>query len=269
MENNSAFLLSREELVLLLRLLDANSVLGLDTDPLGALTDQQFATGLIYAERALRARQLAMLDEKGNLKVQSDLLKAIGTCAYPHKSLAIHCFPETDSAPSRYFFHWRSDKSAVVHSIPQDALHLLTSLADEESLLTTAVSVCRCKAVSKDVVADINLESEVLANARSIIAKGDAASAEKLLIENNANHKSATALVKILSTPHSLAVIHFLSPRPEDTLASREVTILHNAETAWLMTQSESNAENSTLALQQISNEELLTYFQDMWISTN
>lgn len=269
MENNPAFLLSKEELTLLLRLLDTNFILGLDPDPLGALTEQQQAVGLIGAERALRSRQLAMLDEKGSLKVQNDLLQVVGTCAYPHKSLAIHYFSEVNSTPSRYFFYWRNDKSAVVHTIPQDALHLLALLEDETALLNAAVSVCQCNVASKDGMVDINLTSEVLTAVRSIAMKGDAESATKLLIENNVNRESAVALIKLLSAPYSLTVIYFLTPRPENTLASREVTILCNAEIAWLMTQTESNTDNSTFVLQQISGEELLVYLRDMWSSVN
>ena len=79
-------LLSREELLLLLDLLQANTIPGLEVDPFGELNDAQRQLAIVWAGRALRARELAQLNEAGELMVHDDLLTAVGTCAYADKA---------------------------------------------------------------------------------------------------------------------------------------------------------------------------------------
>lgn len=256
------FLLSREELILLLRLIDAVYVFGLEADPLDNLTEQQQAVGLLYAERALRAKGLAMLNEQGQLKIQRDLLEAVGTCAYPHKSIVTHHFA-ANALPIPCFFHLR-DKSIIAHTISESVLHHLVLLADQQSLLNEILSVCCCETLPETVAIDINLKGEVFSQAHERAMKGEIQAAVDVLTVNKVNEVSAEIVSKMLSSSHNVSVIHILTPLPENSLAKRELTILHNTETAWLMVQSETDATNSTFTLQPITTDKFKTLLEDI-----
>src|SRR5690349_19874224 len=102
------FVLSREELLLILNLLGTGYSFGLETEPLGEISAEQKAFSLVCAERALRARGLARLDEDRHLKVQAGLLKAVAVCGYAARSLLVHYFGAQGQA-RRLFGHVHAD----------------------------------------------------------------------------------------------------------------------------------------------------------------
>ena len=71
-------LLSREELLYVLNILQAQTIPGLDADPLGQMDGPQHQLALVVAERALRARELAISHNGSGMVVHNALLTAVG-----------------------------------------------------------------------------------------------------------------------------------------------------------------------------------------------
>ena len=118
-------LLSRDELLLMLQLLRAPTLAGLDANPAGDWNAEQQRVALTVAERALRARDLAHLRPGGELAVHTALLAAVGVCAYPQATLFVYHWPANAEAATRYFAHQRQGE-LVAHTRPADVLHLFT-----------------------------------------------------------------------------------------------------------------------------------------------
>ena len=89
---NLAVQLSREELIFLLFTLKTDFIPGLDPEPREHGSDQKNLS-LLFAERALRARDLVAVDAPGNLVVRETLMLMIATCAYSEMMISLHHFP--------------------------------------------------------------------------------------------------------------------------------------------------------------------------------
>src|SRR5512145_1990409 len=112
-------LLSREELLFVLNLLQAGFIPGLDDDPLGELTAEQQAFALTVAGRALRARELAQQHPDGQWVVHNNLLLAVGGCAYAQGIISVYHWPSNSALPRRFFGHLRENQ-AIAHTRPAD-----------------------------------------------------------------------------------------------------------------------------------------------------
>ena len=127
------FLLSREELILILKILKTDYLPGIDVDPIKGLTKDQIGIGILYAERSLRARELARIMPDGNLAINDALLKAVAVCAFPNRSIYLHHFP-ADDLPVLGFGHM-FDEAVIVHTLPEVGLHLFSILPNHISLV--------------------------------------------------------------------------------------------------------------------------------------
>ncbi len=94
-DQSTSVVLSREEVLAILALLQVVYIPGLDRDPIPSLTVEQQATEILCGERSLRARELARMGVDGRIQVQRDILELIGTCGYAEGSLVVTYLTDT------------------------------------------------------------------------------------------------------------------------------------------------------------------------------
>lgn len=231
--------LSRDELLLTLRLLEAETILGLDDDPYGPMDEDQRALAHVVAGRGLRARGLAQLNEEGELALHEGVLTAVGTCAYAQKSLILsHWSPEVET-PRRYFAHVREEQ-AVVHTKPGDVLHQLVLLPDREELPGRVMAFCECDEMAANGRYEFVIPAQAFAQARQQADAGEEEKAAASLAERDILIEAAQALAKTLASIDSMkATIFQLWRRADEGVEKREFTILRNAAYSWLLTSSE------------------------------
>lgn len=228
-------ILAREEVLLILRLLDHTVLYGLDADPLGELTKEQVAYGLICAERSMRARGIARIDEEnGNLLIQNDLLNALGICAFATQLCVVHHF-SAEGQPDRLIAH-RLGEQVVIHTNPGIGLHRFLTLSGRDVLLSELATACLDQP-RVDGANSLLLQTSRanLSAAREAAASGNLEQVQTYLGGGNTNVEAISHLGSLLSQPHSVSIVHILTPQQGDEVASQEFTVLHNQQQAWLM----------------------------------
>ena len=113
--------LTREELLLLVRLLGATSVPGLSFDE---QEPAEIARGLEYAEQSLRVRGLASIREDGHLAVERTLLEMVATILGAEQMVTVYRNVDDEEGT---FFAYRRDDAVVVH-LPQGLTHSLLAV---------------------------------------------------------------------------------------------------------------------------------------------
>ncbi|HID51043.1 MAG TPA: hypothetical protein EYP41_03275 [Anaerolineae bacterium] len=228
------FLLSREETLLLLDLLEAESIPGVDPDPLGELNDDQRALALIWAGRALRARELAAVGENGELLVDEGLLTAVGNCVYWQTAFYIFHWAEPGSVPVRFFGYVR-DGQAVSHTRPADVLHRFAILAGPEALIEEITVVCQCQTLPDAPERQFTLPRDQFVHVRELTEEGETAAALQMLQEAGVPGDVAGAFTAVLAGASRMSIWQIVTRNEDGATATRDYTLLRSEDAAWLV----------------------------------
>lgn len=228
------FLLSREETLLLLDLLEAESIPGLDPDPLGELNNDQRALALIWAGRALRARGLAAVGENGTLLVDEELLTAVGGCIYWQTAVYTYHWPEPGHTPIRFFGYTR-DGQAVTHTCLEDVLHRFTVLPSPEALVDEITAVCQCQTVPDAPKSQFTLPRDAFVRVRELAEAQGTAAAEETLQEAGASKETAQAFTAVLSGAPRMSIWQIVKRSETGDAETHDYTLLHSEKAAWLV----------------------------------
>ena len=236
-------LLSREELLLVLDLLEADTIPGLDADPtLGELTPEQRSLALTVAERALRARELVQLEANGELIIHKRLLTAVGVCAYPHSAVLVYHWPSQADTPVRYFGHLRGD-DVIAHSVPDSTLHMFSLLLSRAQLVEQVLAVAQYQEVAANAL-EFNIPASVLGQVRELANAAEVDAATTVLSENGVATASAQAFVHTLAGNPRVTIMQLLKQQSQGDPLRQDVTLLQNGNSAWLVSQqTESNTD--------------------------
>lgn len=227
-------LLSREELIFVLDLLQAGSIPGLDADPLGDLNAQQQALAMVWAGRALRARGLAQLNESGELAVHHALLTAVGVCAYSNNAIFIFHWPEAGPEPRRYFGHVRGNDIAS-HTRPADVLHQFTLLPSREQLMGQVLEFCEYEDGSETANLTMTVSSASFVRARELASEGQPQAAADLLAGENAPAETAAAFAATLASVPRVSILQTLKQAGEDSVRKSDFTLVQNHKYSWFI----------------------------------
>ncbi|GJM42728.1 MAG: hypothetical protein DHS20C20_30100 [Ardenticatenaceae bacterium] len=236
--NNSTepinLLLSREELLLTLRLLQADSIPGLDNDPQGNLTPEGMELALAVAGRGLQARELAQVGEDGSLALHHLLMTAVGICAYATQTIFVYHWREDGELPTRYFGHIRGD-DFVAHTRPNSVLHRFTLLPTKEKMVEQIFQLCAWedKEADKDAY---SLEVPDFGQVRQWARGGELDTAVTHLVNHRASPEAATALVSTLSQSPHVSILQTLRQRADQSVTKQDFTLVQDQDHGWLMT---------------------------------
>ena len=257
----TSFLLSREELTLLLDLLEATSITGLDSDPLGELNDDQRALAFIWAGRALRARELATVGDDGSLLVNEQLLTAVSTSVYWTTAINVYHWSAPGQTPMR-FFSYAGNGQVATHTRPEDVLHRLSVLPSSEALVEAITAVSQCQAIPEAPFVEYELSRNLFVQARELAEAQDGEAAQKILLQDGIPLETAQAITAVLSGKPRMSIWQLVSRVENEDAITHEYTLLQQDQAAWLISlspeENKLHIQNvSTVALQELLNQHL------------
>lgn len=249
-------LLSREELLLALDLLQAESLPGLDADPLGELSPEGRELALTVAGRGLRARDLAQVGEDGTLTLHTALLTAVGVCAYSTSTVFVYHWPDNGETPARYFGHVRDDDIAA-HSRPDDVLHRFTLLPSMSHLIEQILAFCQYQEAPLNELPEMAVAGQDFVKVRELASSGSAEQAASLLIASGAAQESAKAFASTLARSPRVSILQTLAQAGEDEVVKRDFTVVQDGEHTWFIGPTSEESENPNLVIRSTNREEI------------
>jgi hypothetical protein len=228
--------LSQEELLYLLDLLQAPPLPGMAIDETGR------SLMLTAAERALRARELAVLRPGGELAVHNDLLNLVGTCAYPQRRLFADHWDAAAEQPERYFACSRED-TLVAHTAPEAFLHRFTLLPDDAALAEQVLSHCRLQNVPAGAAYAFSLQADDFVQFRQLNEAGSAGEALDLLKAQQISEDAAQAFVNTLSALTGVSILQIAVAGQDESVSQRDFTVLQGNEFTWLLLAAQDNPQ--------------------------
>ena len=229
-----SFVLSREELLFLLRLIGAKDIPGLGDDPLlGQLNTEQQALGMVYAERTLRDRGLARIDESSELQLHTELLQAVTACAFSHRSIVVYHL-DANRRATQYFGHIR-EQTVIAHTKPEPPLHRLHMLHDEHALIQEILTLVQAEDMPESDPAAIVFPLAFVPKIRELAAQGEHNTALNLLLENGVAAGPGSRLLQTLAGKYALTIFQNYNRLLDGSFLTRSVTLLRNQHIAWMM----------------------------------
>lgn len=263
-EEPITIVLSREEVLLALQLLQAEGLPGLDEDPSGVLPAEQMALALFVASRGLRARRLAQLDEGEQLQLHSTLLTAVGVCAYAQNTLFAYHWPDDGQPVMRYFAHLR-DNHIVVHTRPEDVLHQFDLLPSREDLLAQVLAFCQYAtngSASHNPMWEMTLSATEFVQVREWAEKGQTETAVAHLTALQITPEAAQSFVAALGMNRRVTVFQTLKQQTAAIVNKRDFTLVQEPTQAWLILPA-TNGEPTKLHIKTTDQTELVSLLDD------
>lgn len=247
--------LARDELALILSLLQAQTIPGLDPDPLGERTPEQQDTAFVVAARGLRARGLARAraadqPDAAPLTVHVGVLAAVGACAFSTGALFVYHWPSRAALPLRVYGHLR-DGIHVIHTPYEEVLHRFTVLASREQLVDQALAVCQLREGPAALTGELRLAGEDFAQLREWAEQGNLIQARALLNPALAPTELVNALLATLANQPQVTIAQILKLVDDGGGARRDLTLVQDSNMLWLVEPVDGDA--SLLAARQIT----------------
>jgi len=266
-QNNGTqrIVLSREELLFVLRQLNAETLPGLEADPLGTLTPAGERLAQSVAEQALRARGLVRHDDAdpAAIHIHRTLLTLIGGCLHAQQAIFLYAHRRGQQSPLRYFGHLRGDE-VVVHTHPERALHQFTLLPNRDALFTEIQTICLCPEHSPfdgEFTVPFTLFEAIQRGADS----NERSAAQRLLTEANVATTTANAFLDLLATDYLLSIFQVVNQQTDGTIAQREMVLFHDDHIAWLAFAAQQSDGQTEMYIRTVNREEL-TELWSAWI---
>jgi hypothetical protein len=266
MNGNSALesiniLLSREELLFILDLLQADFIPGLEADPRGELTAEQRALALTVAGRALWARQLAQLNSNGEWLIHNDLLTIVGGCAYAQEVISVYHWPANETFPHRLFGHIR-ENDVVIHTRPADVLHRFTLLSSKAELITQVLALCEFEGGSASPPRQLTVPGNDFAKIQALAGAGDAAGVVDMLATTGTATEAAQAFGATLASSPRLSIMQVVKQQANGA-AQKDFTLLQNGHYAWLIHAPASAAGDPLLSIKTTTRDEVIALLSE------
>lgn len=247
--------LSRDEVALVLSLLQVQTIPGLGPEPLGQRTPEQEDVAFVVAARGLRARNLAQAKpadrpEGARLTVHLGILATVGACAFSTAALFVYHWPSQHDLPLRIFGHVR-DGVFVIHTPQEDVLHRFTMLASQEQLVDQALAVCQLTEQPAALAGELRLAGSDFARLRELAEQGDLAQARALLAPDPASQMLVNSLLAALASKPQVTIVQTLQAAEAGAVARRDLTLVQDASALWLVEPVDGDA--SLLAARQVT----------------
>lgn len=226
-------LLSRDELLVVLRSLGVETIPGIDSDPLGNLTAEGMEVAATVAGRGLWARDLARMQGDGRLVLHNLLLTAVGICAYATQTVFVYHWPEDGAVARRGFGHIRGD-DFVVHTRPADVLHLFTMLPAREQMVEQVLRLCDYEEREQPEGA-LTLAAADLGRVRQWARQGAGETAVSFLTDQGADGETAVSFVNTLSHSPHISVWQLLRRQADQGVAKYDCTLIQNKRHSWFV----------------------------------
>lgn len=225
-------LLSREELLYVLNLLQARFLPGLDEGPDGELTGEQRALALRVAGRALQARELVRLRSNGDPSLHTSLLRAVGVCAYAQSTVFAYHWAANTKTPVRTFFHIRGN-DGVMHTSSDPSLHRF-ALIPVAQIPALIAETCHIKPKDSQSDMEILVSNEAFLAARQQMGNGDIQAAQQSLEKGGAGREAAALFASSLSNSSAVSILQIVNQNGS-SVQKRDITIVQNGVRGWIV----------------------------------
>ncbi|MEZ4662933.1 MAG: hypothetical protein R2911_35750 [Caldilineaceae bacterium] len=257
---STTLILSRDELLSVLGVLEAASIPGMDVEPGGPRTEHEHALVREVTLRSLRARGIAAKNGDGAVRFHDDLLKMVGACAYPHSALiALHWAQDAD-APTRFFGNVRN-QNVVVHTRPEELLHRFVALPAKAQLFDALFEFCQLN--HRD--AGANAESDALAGAVEFTISAAEFAEVRLLSEQGAipaatarleaaqvGAPTARTFATAFADSPRLTVLQTVKQAEEDTVIKRDFMLAQTPTQIWFIGAVDAEAAEMVLRVKSV-----------------
>jgi len=241
-------LVSREELLFVLKALGADFIPGLEAAALAELPAEQQTLALAVAERALRARDLVRGLAGRDAEIHTALLTMVGVCAYAHHVVFAYHWPANASAPRQYFGHIRGD-DIVAHTRPNDGLHLFSLLPDKSYLSDQILAFCQWADAPATAAVELAVSSATFATARELAGAGQLEPARQTLTGSGVAAAAASALVDTLASLARISILQTVKQPGGGGIQKHDITLLQDGQRAWLVIAPEDGAAETRLRI--------------------
>jgi hypothetical protein len=253
-------ILSRDELALVLSLLQAQTIPGLDPDPLGQRTPEQQDAAFVAAARGLRARGLARArpadqPDAAPLAIHAGVLAAVSACAFSTGALFVYHWPSGAELPLRLYGHLR-DSAFVIHTPYEDVLHRLAVLASREDLVGQALAVCQLRQQPAAATDELRLAGSDFSQLRQLAEQGNLIQARALLNPAVAPADLINALLATLASQPQVTIVQALKSAEGSAAAKRDLTLVQGSNALWLVAAVDGDA--SLLTARQVTRSDVV-----------
>ncbi len=232
-------ILSRDELALVLSLLSAQTIPGLDPDPLGERTSEQQDVAFVVAARGLRARGLARVravSQAGGLPlmVHGGVLAAVSVCAFSTGALFVYHWSSQAELPLRLFGHVR-DNAFAIHAPQEDVLHRFTMLSSQEQMVDQMLAVCQLRDEPVGLLGELRLSGSDFGELRQLAEQGNLPQAKALLGADQVSTGLVDSLLATLAGRPQVTIVQTLKTVDAGAVLKRDFTLVQDDGALWLV----------------------------------
>jgi hypothetical protein len=241
----SGIILKRQEFLVLLNAVRAESIIGIPSADLYPADKDKFKADVFGGIELLKGRGYLRL--QGDIHVLSpDLLAMTMAMAYPQ--LVAITTRATDDSGAQLFLHYRTGSLAVEHTVPEENSHRLAVLPAAASLVDRIQVILSVQESNGPLVASVTVPQEAFVEAKTLSQEGDAKAALKSLKKASLSGEDAQLLVESLAKPALEGTVAMLQCRGGEVTGSRNAALVQGKQLAWLVTPA--NAEGTDLRIQ-------------------
>lgn len=224
--------LSQEELLLILRGLGAERLTGIGDSPLGPVDKDTEMRLLDAAGRALFARGLIAVDEKGHLGLDRGVSAAVSACVYPAQMVSVAHRRTNGAIEQRYFY--RVPELAVAHSFPMNGIHDLELGVTSDMGSTIVRELLMGLPENELSTPPYPLKQAALAQAHKLADQGEGDAVTESLTSAGIAAEHARRLANALVAPVLRLVIQLIY-RLSPTVEQKVLTLIGNDAGCWLV----------------------------------
>jgi hypothetical protein len=236
--NPPTIVLSQEELLAVLDVLQARSIPGMDAPQFARLNESQKLLVLNTARHALQARSLAHLRDDGVLLVHRALLTAVGVCAYSQSAAAIYHWSPSAETPTFFSGHIRGD-DIVAHTRPDAFLHQFALLQSKSQLIESMLEACDYRGPLPPEPIELTLSPQAFAASRELAERGKPEEAAERLQADGADADAADAFAHTFASMPRVSIFQTVKQQVNEPLRTQQFTLLQNGTWVWMVVPTE------------------------------
>lgn len=231
-------ILSRDEVMVILKLIGAVTLPGLEEEPIPGLTAEQQALALIIAERALRARGLAMITDEGKLLVQAAVLRLVGICVLATRSVFVTTVASETGAARQLIAH-PHDGSWVLHERPSPTLHSFQLTEGTTRLVEAITAITEWPTTYSEQKWMLELTNDLLESVGKLARDGNRVAAVHGLVAAGNEEVASQQLVELLSQSHGITVVQRVKALTDSSISLQSVSFLHHEQELLMVVETE------------------------------
>jgi len=232
-----SFVLSQEELLVLIRLLGTPALPGLSVEALAELPPEQQAEVLTKAERSLKAKQFIRALGEEEVEIDPVVVALVGSCTVPNTSF-LATYHTAERVEARYYHIHRPSETIVEHSFPELGFHRFSSVANQDELVEHIAGLLGLRDQAAPPVSPFRIAEETLTQARDIAQQSDVQAVIEHLRAAHLPDMTAQQLAITLCDPvsnGSIVRVDYINPHDREQTEVSGFATLEGPNGLWIL----------------------------------